>query len=186
MKNELIIFDFFGVICSEIAPYVFANHFDKETAERLKQEFFVPADLGETTMTVLFDEMARVMNITVAELKKEWDSYIIIDSEVVEYIKRLRNDYSIALLSNAPCGVVEELLECFGLNELFDQKVISSVVKLAKPNTKVYELCISAFDKKFDKVYMVDDNPANLRPLDGIGITPVHFTSLNELKKIFG
>ena len=92
MKNELVIFDFFGVICSEIAPYVFENHFDKETAARLKQELFVPADLGQTTMDVVFDKMAQIINIPMAELKKEWNSYVIIDSEVVEYIKRLRKD----------------------------------------------------------------------------------------------
>ena len=186
MKNELIIFDFFGVICSEIAPYVFENHFDKQTAAKLKQDLFVPADLGQTTMDEVFDKMARIINIPMDELKKEWNSYVIIDSEVVDYIKRLRNDYSVALLSNAPLGVVEELLDRFGLNELFDNKVISSVVKLAKPNTKVYELCVSAFNKKFDKIYMIDDNPANLNPLDGLGITPIHFTSIADLKKVFG
>lgn len=183
MKNELIIFDFFGVICSEIAPYVFENHFDKETAARLKQEIFVDADLGKITMDEVFDKMTRVMRLPRPELEREWNSYIVIDETMVEYIKRLRKEYSIALLSNAPLGFVESLLDRFGLNGLFDKKVVSSAVKLAKPNIEVYKLCVSLFDKTFDKIYMVDDNAANLRALDTIGITPVHYTSVGELKK---
>lgn len=186
MKNELIIFDFFGVICSEIAPYVFENHFDKQTAANLKQKYFVPADLGETTMDELFDAMARLMNITRAELEKEWNSYVVLDNRVLDYIKFLRNTYSIALLSNAPSGVVEELLERFELNELFDKKIISSAVGLIKPNPEIYKLCVSAFDGKFDRIYMIDDNLVNLQPLDAMGITPVHYKSLDDLKNRFG
>lgn len=186
MKNELIIFDFFGVICGEIAPYVFENHFDKETAAKLKQDFFVPADLGKTTMDALFDDMSRVMKISRSELKKEWDSYVIINNELVEYIKLLHKEYATALLSNAPTGVVEELLIRFGLEDLFDKKIISSAVKIAKPNPDVYKLCISEFDNKFDKIYMVDDNVANLRPVGALGITQVHYKTIDDLKKIFG
>ncbi len=185
MNNELIIFDFFGVICGEIAPYVFENHFDKQTAVRLKQELFVPADCGDVTMDALFDKMSSIMNISRADLEKEWNSYIIIDNELVQYIKKLHENYSIALLSNAPLGVVEGLLEEFGLGGLFDKVIVSSAVKIAKPNIEVYKLCVSSFGRKFDKIYMVDDNVANLQPVAELGITPIHYKTIDDLKKIF-
>lgn len=185
MKNKLVIFDFFGVICSEIAPYVFANHFDAQTAIKKKNAHFLQADLGTITMDKLYDEIAADIGISREALIEEWNSYIIIDQKVVEFIKSLRSSYDVALISNAPLGFVEELLQRFDLAPLFDKIIVSSAVKISKPNPEIYKLCVSSLGKNYDKIYMVDDNPENLKPLDKLGITPVLFATADDLNKIF-
>ena len=58
MKKELVIFDFFGVLCSEIAPVWFEQRYEKNIAAQLKSRFFSDADLGNITMSELFEKMS--------------------------------------------------------------------------------------------------------------------------------
>ncbi|MBO7318900.1 MAG: HAD-IA family hydrolase, partial [Clostridia bacterium] len=103
----------------------------------------------------------------------------------VPVIRRLRENYYIALLSNAPLGVDEGLIQMHGLGDLFDHKVISCNVKMVKPDERIYKYCISLIDKDFDEVYMVDDSFANLEHLPEIGIKPIHYSSVKDLEVLF-
>ena len=181
MKNELLIFDFFGVICSEIAPHWFGARFDEEQAKRLKEHYFKPADLGEISLEELFSKMSEELDVPLGELKKEWNALIEIDFELVAFIERLKKYYTLALLSNAPLGMVESLLVKYDLNRLFDKVFVSSKLKMAKPDPQIYTHCVNAFSAEFAAVYMIDDNPANLAPLDKLGIVPVLYKSINDI-----
>ena len=64
MKKVLVIFDCFGVICGEIAPFIFAKYYkDPEEAKRRKNEFCHPADLGLVTEREMFENIAAAIGI---------------------------------------------------------------------------------------------------------------------------
>ncbi len=181
MKNELIIFDCFGVIFGEIAPVIFERYFSKEKASELKEKYFVPGDLGETTLDEIFDSMAEEIGIEREKLVKEWNELIVLNKEIIPTIEKLREEYTVILLSNAPLGFVEKIMREYNLEYLFDKIFISCNLKIAKPDPAIYMHCVNSFDKKFDKVYMIDDNLKNLEPLPALGITPIHFTSIEKM-----
>ncbi len=184
MKRRLIIFDCFGVIFGEIAPVFFRKHFPAETAAELKDKFFIPADKGLVTYDELFENMAAELGMDKEYLLSQWESLVRLDEEMVDTIRMLRQNSSIALLSNAPEGFVEDLFEKYGLYPLFDRVCISSAVKMAKPDLEIYEHCLNMFTEEFEEVFFVDDSEKNLVGLDALGITPVHFTSIEEMLKI--
>ncbi len=184
MKNELIIFDCFGVIFGEIAPIFFERYFSPEKAAELKDKFFVPGDLGEITLDEIFDGMSREIGMDKERIIKEWNDLIVLDEKIIPVIEKLRKEYTVILLSNAPLGFVEKLMEDYRLEYLFDKIFISCNLKMSKPNPEIYLHCVNSFEKKFDKVYMIDDNLKNLEQLPSLGITPIHFTGIEKLQEV--
>ena len=185
MHNKLVIFDCFGVIMGEVAPVFLRKYLPEDVAAPLKEKLFVPADLGLVTYEELMDNMVQALGLDKGEMMAEWESLFVLQQEIVPVIRKLRENYDIALLSNAPLGVGEGLIEKHGLGDLFDQTVISCNVKMAKPDEKIYKYCVSLFNKEFDEIYMVDDNFANLEHLPEIGITPIHYSSVKDLEVLF-
>ena len=53
MKNKLVIFDCFGVIFEEVAPTFLKKFLAEDKALIIKEELFVPADLGKTLDTAV-------------------------------------------------------------------------------------------------------------------------------------
>lgn len=185
-KNRLIIFDCFGVIFDEIAPVFFRNHFEDETAARLKDKYFVPADRGEITREELFDLMSVELGMKKEDILSEWETLIRLRPYMVPVIEKLGESADIALLSNAPTGFVEKLFAENNLNRLFDKVFVSSALKMAKPDAEIYLHCVSSFGKEYDEIFMIDDSLKNLEKLPEIGITPVLFTDVDSMLASLG
>lgn len=181
MKKRLVIFDCFGVIFGEIAPPFFNKHFPPETAAELKDKFFIPADMGLVTYDELFDNMSRELKMDKNYLLSQWEELVSLDEKMVEAIKELKKDSAIALLSNAPMGFVEKLFEKYEIYPLFDKVCISSAVKMAKPDKKIYQHCLDMFEEKYEKIYFIDDTAKNLIGLEELGIIPIHFKGIDEM-----
>ena len=81
--DKLIIFDFFGVICSEVAPFWFEKHFSEDEAKRIKRDLVGLADRGEISLDDLFLRLGEMVNISPARVSQEWFSYVKIDSVMV-------------------------------------------------------------------------------------------------------
>lgn len=182
MKNRLIIFDCFGVIFDEVAPVFIKKYISGKEADLLKEKLFVPADLGEVTYEELLTNMAEALKLDKEEMTKEWEGLFRPKEETVAFIKRLQGKADIALLSNAPLGVIETQFEKHNLFPLFDKVFVSCNLKMAKPDPKIYLHCVGSFNKVYEEIYMIDDSIANLRYLPEIGITPVHFRSVKDLE----
>ena len=182
-KSTLLIFDCFGVITSEIAPIWFARRYDEKTAKELKEIYFADADKGRVSIGELIDNLSKGLNIPRQTIVAEWQEIFTLNSSLIELIKELKKKYYVALLSNAPLGLVEAIIEKYDLASLFDKVFISSHYKIAKPDKEFYMLCKNAFTDA-ETVYMIDDNKKNLDGLDSIGIKGHLFVS-NESFIIF-
>lgn len=181
MKNKLIIFDCFGVIFDEVAPVFLRKYLPDEEAAVLKEKLFVPADLGLVTYDELLCNMARELKTDKEKMTEEWESLFRLREEMVPIIKKLGETADIALLSNAPLGVIEKQFGRYNLTPLFDKIFVSCNLKLAKPDPEIYLHCVKSFGKSYDEIYMIDDNLSNLEHLPSLGITPIHFKTAESL-----
>ena len=175
MADKLIIFDCFGVIFEEVAPTFLKKYIPEEKALVLKEELFVPADLGKISYDELLTNMAAAIEMDKAKMIEEWNSMFILREKILPYIKALGEKHDVILLSNAPLGVVEEQFEKHGLAPLFKKMFISCNLGIAKPDKEIYLHCVREMGKAYDEIYMIDDNFNNLEHLPEIGITPVHY-----------
>ena len=182
MKNRLIIFDCFGVIFEEVAPVFIRKYVNGNEADAIKEKLFVPADLGKVTYDELLTNMADELSLNKEKMTEEWEKLFRPKRETVAFLEKLQGTADIALLSNAPLGVIEAQFEKHGLPPLFDKIFVSCNLKMAKPDPKIYLHAVSEFKKVYEEIYMIDDNVDNLSFLPEIGITPIHFRNIYDIQ----
>ena len=139
MKITTIIFDMFGVICSEIAPIWLRKYISEEKLEELKDIHFVPIDKGEISEEELFTNLAKLAGISPEKVREEFDELIILNEETIKIINGLKINYKIGLCSNSPSKFIRNILRINNLEKLFEVIVVSSEHGIAKPDHKIYQ-----------------------------------------------
>jgi FMN phosphatase YigB (HAD superfamily) len=185
-SNRLILFDFYGVISSEIAPKWFNNHIKDSTyAAILKNKYFKPADLGLFTFKETIHNMAIDLGFNEEEILTEMKSYAKLKIPLLDKIKELKKRNTIGLLSNAAIGIFDILFPSLDFNLYFDNKCfISCDYKIKNPDLKFYNLAVEGFDQNFDEIYFIDDNISNIKVLENTKIKGIPYKNNEELFKI--
>lgn len=96
--KHLLIFDCFGVICSEIAPVWFARHFEETEAKRLKTQFFAGADRGDTDIETLIQRLADGLGFAADDIRREWGEIFRLNRDLLDTVQVLRRAHHAALL----------------------------------------------------------------------------------------
>ena len=184
-KKELIIFDFFGVISSEIAPIWLRKYFDEETSKTIKRDIVSQVDIGEISEEELYIKLGDLAKLTPEKVKNEWEKLVIINTELTDFIRSIKNNYLIALLSNASETFLRKILDKYSLYDLFDTIVISSEEKIVKPNEEIYNIVLNRLDIKPEKALMIDDNITNINGSKEAGIEGIIYNDFKKFKKEF-
>ena len=182
MQYKTIMFDFFGVISSEIAPHWFEKHFSKIDAATLKEKYARPADSEEISEIEYFAQLAKLVSEKPEDIRNEWMSMVSINLNLVDYIKALRRNFQIVLCSNAPSPFLREILEKNTLSILFDTIIISSEIHAIKPEPDFFRLVLDRCAIKPEESVFIDDNNNNVIGAESIGIKGFVFSSLAQLK----
>ncbi len=185
---RLILTDCFGVLLDEIAPNWFREHFNNpEKAKELKDKYFVPFDLGEISFEVVMEKMGEELHFDPKELSAYWRGNVRIDQNLLAYYDHLReNGDIIALASNAGSPFLDDVLDQHDLRKRFDFVFISCHFHIAKPDLRFYEACLNECGKDFEEIFMIDDSEKNLAHVKELGIAPILYKGLSDLKKILG
>lgn len=180
---RVLVLDFFGVLVGEILPIWFKKMFGPKDVNSIKEKYSKKADLGEITYEELLNKVSEDYNIDKNKLDQEWMSSACLNKELVYYLEK--SSIPIVLLSNAPSGLVERIIDNYKIDYLFDYKIISYKIGVAKPKRSIYEKIYDFYDKTNEFIF-VDDNKNNLLvPLE-LGWKVIHFTGnecIKELKK---
>jgi len=181
-KHKTVIFDFFGVVCSEVASVWFAKYFEKEKALSIKEKYVRPADSGEITGKKLFEELATLSNSNSDSVREEWLSLIKIDQKMISLIKDIKGDFRIVLGSNAPSNFLRQILKENNLEKLFDTIIISSEIRVAKPDRLFFNKAMEILEEVPDNLLFFDDNQKNIEAAQKIGIQSHLFRTAEDAK----
>lgn len=180
MEKKLIIFDCFGVIVSEVAPFWLRERFSEDEAVKIKSGLVGDADLGIVGEKELYERLSAISGEPPQKIKEDWFSRAVFNEEVIKKIKKLKEKYTVTLLSNAVENMVQTL---FGdrLYELFDEVIISSVEKIAKPDGKIFRLMLERTGYSAHEAIFIDDNPVNIGAAAEVGIDGILFKNAEQL-----
>ena len=181
--KKVILFDFFGVISSEVAPKWFARFFDDAEAKRIKDELVSPGDLGNKNEEEILEDVAAVCSADKEYVRAEWYKLAEVDKKIVEYIKKLRKSHPVYLLSNAVDTFLQRIICKNRLEDLFDKIYISSEIKLAKPDKNFFIYCLNDIGASPSDCVMIDDNPRNIASAESVGISGIVYENLDILKE---
>lgn len=183
MKPHCIIFDFFGVICSEPSALWFGRCFRPVEARRLKNLYCPQSDSGAVSEKEWFEALATLVGKTAAEVRDEFKDLSNINDEVVECIKKLKASCAIGICSNTLGTYLRALLKEHALTELFDGIVISSECGIVKPDPRIFRLAAEKLSVRPEEAVFIDDTPDNVEAACRMGMTGILFSSVESLKE---
>ena len=70
--DKVILFDFFGVISSEVSPIFFKRYFNEEDAKIIKEEIMSKGDKGELSEEEIYDVISKRVNVTPLKVKEDF------------------------------------------------------------------------------------------------------------------
>lgn len=105
-----------------------------------------------------------------------------VNEGLVEIIKKLKPNYTIALISNYPPHLREKL-DKQNLIELFDEIIISGEVGFQKPQPEIFLLFCERLNITPQELVFIDDSKKSLEGASDIGYTPVLYRSNQQLEQ---
>ena len=181
--DKVILFDFFGVISSEVSPIFFKRYFNEEDAKIIKEEIMSKGDKGELSEEEIYDLISKRVNITPLKVKEDFKELIHINNELVSYIKELKKEYKVYLLSNAISSFLRRILKENNLYELFTKVYFSSEIKFIKPYKEFFNYVIEKENLDPSLCIMIDDNKKNIEGAINCKLNGIVFTNNKDLKE---
>ena len=178
-----IIFDFYGVICTEIGMPWFKKYFPPDISSVMKDRYCQPADLGTLSETAFFEELGTVAHQSGAAVRAEWLSRVSIDQSVLSLMSKLKPTYKLGLLSNSQSQLIREILSAHELEHFFDEIVVSSEIGMIKPDPNIFRSMLAKLEVESNQAVFIDDNLHNVTAAEHVGIKSFLFTESKKLEE---
>ncbi|OGY59386.1 MAG: hypothetical protein A3B23_03800 [Candidatus Colwellbacteria bacterium RIFCSPLOWO2_01_FULL_48_10] len=184
MQYKALVFDFFGVLSSEVAPAWFQDHVAGTDLGALKDSYVSPADKGMVSAEKLFDQLSGLSGVPAAKIPEQWLGLVRINAELLSFIREsLAGKYKLGILTNVVSAFFREALLRHPLINAFDAIVVSSEIGHAKPEPEAYTAILKALAVKPHEALMIDDNPENVAGAKAAGMGGILFTSTEQLRR---
>ena len=148
------------------------------------------ASTGEITEAAHWQWVADTLGISRQETEKlaaDFFSGDRLDTVLIEFLRSLRLQRRIGLISNAWSGLRDYITRS-DFADVFDELVISAEVGLVKPDPRIYHLALDRLAVAPEESLFLDDMPANVQAALSIGMKAVQFIrpeeTMAELKRI--
>ncbi len=187
---KAIIFDIGGVLVPEhmsVQIKSFARHFnfDPELMFALSDKHNPDLMTGKLPLkkflAMVKDEAG--IKATQKQLLEVWQNdyqkLLGLNKEIIDFAKSLRKNYKTAILSNLS-DESYRINKKRGLFKDFDVSVVSCMVKLRKPDPKIFSLVAKKLGAKPNECIFVDDHPGNVLAANDLGFNTVHFNSMEH------
>lgn len=105
-----------------------------------------------------------------------------VDQELIAWMRELRRQYKIGLLSNAWDNLRSLLEDRWQVADEFDDLIISAEVGLVKPDRRIYELAVQRLGVLPEEAVFFDDMPANVQGAQVAGLKAYQYTDVEQAK----
>jgi len=116
------------------------------------------------------------------------DFLVGLNDEVLDFIREIRNEYPIYILSNnnpVSRKEFERMMEekDMNVNSFFVKAFYSYELHLLKPGREIYDHAIREIGFKPDEIVFIDDSPLNIEGARNAGLRTVRYTRGLDLRK---
>ncbi len=191
---KAIIFDLGGVLftngSTKFIEYLNKkSHLDKEDIhELLFGELGNSYRLGTISKEDFWETLINKLNLkeSAETLEDEWINGYELISETKDLIDELSKKYKVYYLSDNVKERVERLNKKHNFTDWFEDGVFSHEVGVKKPHPKIYEIALQKAGVNGNEAIFIDDVLENLEQASKLGITAIHFTNPEALRKKLG
>jgi putative hydrolase of the HAD superfamily len=181
---KAIIFDCFGVVFQDnFGPLYEYFGGDLEKDRDLIADIMHKASSGKITNgTQLLAEHLGTNLDSWNEARNEMDNQGL-DYELLKYVKELRKNYKVGMLSNVGPDGLGKYMDYNILNDHFEVVVESAKIGFAKPEARAYEIAADKLGVRLDECIFIDDREEYIEGAVHVGMSTVLYTDLESLKK---
>jgi putative hydrolase of the HAD superfamily len=152
----------------------FLHHKGNNISKQLVYKNYFQASIGKVSSKELWNYFGFQGEFP--QIEEDYLSTVeCFDEEFLEIVDSLKNNYSLAILSNDVWEWSRQLLEKFDLMKYFDHILISGDIGLRKPERKIYLHLLQKLDCKGEECVFVDDRLNNLKTAADLGIKTIRF-----------
>jgi putative hydrolase of the HAD superfamily len=194
---KAVFFDLGGVIVRtefQAPRQHLAERLGMEYEDLVKLVFDSPSSIqashGEISDKEHWAEVTKRLRRPAAEteaIREEFFAGDVVDREIVEFLRSLRPDYFVGLISNA-WPDLREYIASQKIDDAFDHMVISGEVGVMKPEARIYQLALEQAGVSPKEAIFVDDVYENIEGCERVGIKGIHFkdpeSALKQLKTL--
>ena len=178
---QAIIFDCFGVLTTDAWLPFKARHFGHDPALLAQAtDLNRQSDGGFITTGSFLEQIGEMANMTSAEVYHAVSNNVP-NTELFGYIKQLKADYKIGLLSNASGDWLSELFELDQL-QLFEGTALSYETRFTKPMPEAYTTIAERLDVPVEQCVFIDDQERFVTGAQDAGMLAVWYKGNAQLK----
>lgn len=107
-----------------------------------------------------FEESHPIVVGAVGAFADEFMRYVSLDNDALDVLQKLRRRFKLGVVSNfAMPECAWQLLDQFGLRELFEVVLISAEVNMRKPSHKIFDMALRILGLEASEAIFVGDTP---------------------------
>lgn len=183
---KAIIFDFAGVIGADgYWIWLRKNIPDIESKREYYQKISEQVDGATISNAEFVKAISDNSGISEDRIWKEIYPEIVINKELLNFIKDLKKKYRIGLLSNFTSPWLREIFNKHNLHEYFDEVIISSEHKLIKPDPAIFKKILKMLGVSSNEAVFIDDRQVHVDAANKLDIKGILFSSNQQLKDEF-
>jgi len=180
---KAIIFDCFGVIYSDPAIVGF-NKFSDNPDQQYKpfNKILDMVNKGLLSRDEGQQEIANMFGISLQQWQDTIGTSLVKDESIMTYIKQLKLNYKVALLTNLGPNRLEHYFTESELSSCFDVAVASGDIGFAKPEPQAFQYVLDKLDVLAEESIFTDDSQRFLDGASELGIKTILFENLHQLQ----
>ena len=192
LQKPVLIFDFGGVLLDWDPRNLYRKYFphDPVAMERFLAEinFFdwnFQQDKGRSfaegvaELSGRFPERAALIRAYDQEWEESIRGPIQPTVDVLNPLKH--NGYSLYGLTNWSAEKFELVAHKFDFFNIFDYILVSGVVRLAKPDPRIFTLLLERIGRPASECVLIDDSAVNIEAARQLGFKTIHFVSASQM-----
>jgi len=180
-RPKVLLFDLGGVIVrwvglDELAKVTGLTR-DSVIDRFAASQVFNDYEVGERSDDVFADELIALFKLDIPREKAKslWNSWVqdcYLGTK--DALRILRNDYTVACLSNTNALHWEHLKTHIYVDQFFDHSYASHLINAAKPAPKSYHFPLEDMSVDAQDVWFFDDTLGNVQAAEAVGIKAFH------------
>ena len=139
---------------------------------------------AEITTEEYYDYVIRELNLPEESkdlLRNEPKESYAYDEDLVSYIRKLKKDYTIALLTNIDHSFLKKFRDYYPeVVGMFDHVIASCVVKMIKPDPNIYKLTLKNIGCKPEEAVFIDDTEVYVKAAIDLGIHGIQYSNREQ------
>ncbi len=178
---KAILFDCFGVLTADTWRE-FLNSLPDTADTGRARELNHQYDAGLITIDEFLGQVEEATGHRPVEVEKLLDNETSKNSVLLTYIKDLKQNYKIGLLSNIGTNWIRDAFLTESEQDVFDDMVFSFETGTTKPDPEIYKLACQRLGVEPEEAVFIDDIESYCTAAQAVGMQAIHYRDFQQLK----